>query len=154
MASLSAPPKVTKSTSREAALADRRYYVVDAAGMVLGRLASQIALVLMGKNRATYTPNVDDGDFVIVVNAEKVRLTGGKEDKKLYYDHTGWMGGIKKQVARKLRERKPTELLKRAVSGMLPKGPLGHQMRDKLTLYAGPDHPHAAQKPEPLMVRL
>lgn len=148
-----APAKVTPSTSKEDAEKGRRWYVVDATDQVLGRLASEIAVVIMGKNRGSYTPNVDDGDFVVVVNADKVRLTGGKEEKKEYHRHTGWMGGIKTVTARKMRERRPTDLLRSAVKGMLPKGTLGRSMNDKLKLFAGPQHTHVAQQPMPFEAR-
>lgn len=148
-----APAKITPSTSKEAAEKSRRWFLVDASDLVLGRLASEIAVVLMGKNKASYTPHVDDGDFVIVINADKVRLTGGKEEKKEYHRHTGWMGGIRTLTARKLRERRPTDLLRLAVHGMMPKNTLGRDMEKKLKLFAGAEHPHAAQKPEPFVAR-
>lgn len=127
----------------------RRWYVVDAAGQVLGRLASRIAFVLRGKHKPEYTPHVDCGDFVIVVNAEKVRLTGRKLDQKLYRHHTLYPGGLKEQTARELLARHPDRLIRRAVWGMLPHNRLGRRIIRKLKVYAGPEHPHQAQKPEP-----
>ena len=129
---------------------NRKWYVVDAEGMVLGRLASQVAAILRGKNKPTYTPNVDTGDFVIIVNADKVVLTGKKLDQKIYYHHTGYVGHMKETVYSKLMAEKPEFAVKKAVVGMLPKGPLGRQMATKLKVYAGPEHDNAAQKPEKL----
>ena len=129
---------------------DRRWFVVDAEGQSLGRLASRIALVLRGKNRPEYTFHTDVGDFVIVVNCEKVALTGNKLDGKRYYKHTGYMGNIKSRTAREMLTRKPEFLIRNAVKGMLPKNTLGRQMLRKLKVYAGSEHPHEAQKPETL----
>ena len=129
---------------------ERKWYLIDAEGMVLGRLASQVASILRGKNKPTYTPNVDTGDHVIIINADKVVLTGHKLDQKIYYHHTGFAGGLKKTVYRKLMNEKPEFAVKHAVVGMLPKGPLGRQMATKLRVYAGAEHEHAAQKPEVL----
>ena len=126
---------------------ERRWLLVDAKGKVVGRLASQIATVLMGKNKPTYTPHVDVGDFVVVVNAEKVQFTGRKWEQKLYYRHSNYPGGLKFKRARELRERKPEEILRHAVRGMLPKNHLGRRMLKKLKIYAGENHPHVAQKP-------
>ena len=126
--------------------------MVDASGQVLGRLASRIASVLRGKHKPTYTPHVDDGDFVIVVNASKVVLTGRKLEQKIYYRHSGYPGALRAVTAGRLLETKPERVLETAVRGMLPKGPLGRQMRRKLKVYAGPDHSHAAQKPRPLEI--
>ena len=127
---------------------ERKWHVVDAKDQVLGRLAVQIATRLMGKDKPTFTPNSDTGDFIVVVNAEKVRLTGNKLDKKIYYWHTGYPGGIKSETARERLEKQPERILSEAVRGMLPKSRLGRAMLKKLKVYAGPDHPHAAQKPE------
>ena len=129
---------------------DRKWYVVDADGMVLGRLASQVANILRGKNKPTYTPHVDTGDHVIVINASKIVLTGKKLDQKVYYHHSGYAGGLKETKYRKLMAEKPEFALRRAVVGMLPKGPLGRKMATKLRIYAGPEHEQAAQKPEVL----
>jgi len=126
------------------------WYLVNAEGKVLGRLASELAKILRGKNKPIYTPHVDTGDFVVVVNAEKVILTGKKMKDKMYYHYTGYPGGIKEINAEKLLEKKPTEILKMAVRGMLPKNSLGRNMLKKLKIYAGPDHPHEAQKPIPI----
>lgn len=126
----------------------RQWVEVDAEDMVLGRLASQVARVLRGKNKVTFTPHVDTGDFVIVVNAEKIRLTGNKLDDKVYYRHSGYPGGIKSMTAREMLEKKPDQLVRKAVRGMLPKNRLGRQMLSKLKVYVGPDHPHQAQQPE------
>ena len=127
---------------------DRKWYVVDAEGMVLGRLASQVANILRGKNKPIYTPNVDTGDYVIIINADKIVMTGKKLDQKVYYHHSGFAGGLKETKYRKLLAEKPEFAIRRAVTGMLPKGPLGRQMAKKLKVYAGPTHEHAAQQPE------
>ncbi|NLG68999.1 MAG: 50S ribosomal protein L13 [Firmicutes bacterium] len=129
-----------------------RWYVVDAQGKVLGRLASRIATVLRGKHKPSYTPHVDDGDYVVVVNADKVRVTGKKLDQKVYRHHTLHPGGLKTEPLRKLLARRPQEVLRRAVWGMLPHNPMGRRQIKKLKIYAGPEHPHQAQKPEPLDV--
>ncbi|HEY8428643.1 MAG TPA: 50S ribosomal protein L13 [Sandaracinaceae bacterium] len=129
---------------------ERKWHVVDATGVPLGRLASRIATILRGKHRPTYTPNADNGDFVVVVNAEKVRLTGDKLNAKLYQRHSGYPGGFKAEPYRHLLQRMPTLAIEKAVRGMLPKTKLGRRMRSKLKVYAGPKHPHAAQKPQPL----
>ncbi|MFN3285678.1 MAG: 50S ribosomal protein L13 [bacterium] len=128
----------------------REWFVVDAQGKVLGRLASRIAAILRGKHKPTFTPHVDGGDFVVVVNAEKVRLTGRKREEKVYYWHTGYPGGIKSATAGQMLERKPEWVIQKAVQRMLPKNPLGRRMLKKLKVYRGPDHPHAAQQPKPL----
>jgi large subunit ribosomal protein L13 len=133
-----------------AAEASRAWFVVDASGKPLGRLASEIARVLRGKHKPTFTPHVDTGDFVVVVNADKVLLTGNKLDKKFYYRHSGIPGGFRQESYRHLLERQPTFPIEKAVKGMLPKNVLGRQMLTKLKIYATPDHPHAAQKPSPL----
>jgi len=129
---------------------DRKWYVVDAEDMVLGRLASEIATRLRGKHKPIYCTFMDTGDFVVVLNADKVRLTGNKWDAKVYYRHTGYMGGLKEETAAKLRERKPEELVYRAVKGMLPKNSLGRKQLKKLKVYIGSEHPHQAQQPETL----
>ena len=139
-----------KTFMPKAADITRKWYVVDAEGLALGRVASQVANILRGKNKPIYTPNVDTGDFVIVINADKVILTGKKLDQKIYYKHSGYVGGLKETKYRKLMAEKPEEALRHAVVGMLPKGPLGRQMAKKLKIYAGAEHEHAAQKPEVL----
>ena len=129
---------------------DRKWYVVDADGMTLGRLASEAAKVLRGKNKPIFTPHIDTGDYVIIVNAEKVKVTGKKLDQKIYYHHSDYVGGMKETTLREKLATKPVEVVEMAVKGMLPKGPLGRQMYTKLYVYAGPEHKHAAQKPETL----
>lgn len=131
----------------------RAWWVVDASDKPLGRLASEVARVLRGKHKAQFTPHEDTGDFVIVVNAGKVKLTGAKLDKKFFYRHSGIPGGFRAESYRHVLERKPTWPVEKAVKGMLPKGVLGRQMLTKLKVYATPDHPHAAQKPQPLAVK-
>ncbi|MGZ3514847.1 MAG: 50S ribosomal protein L13 [Thermodesulfobacteriota bacterium] len=131
---------------------DRKWYLVNAEGKVLGRLSTELVKVLKGKNKPTYTPHMDTGDFVVVVNAGKVTLTGKKMKDKIYYHHTGYPGGIKEMNAEKLLAKKPTEMIRMAVKGMLPKNSLGRQMLRKLKIYAGPNHPHEAQKPVPLEI--
>ena len=132
----------------------RRWYLVDAEGKTLGRLATQIADLLRGKGKPQYTPHVDTGDFVIVVNAEKIAVTGKKLDEKLYYRHSGYPGGLRTRSLREQLERRPTEVLRKAVKGMLPRNRLARQQINKLKIYAGPEHPHDAQKPEPLEVQI
>ena len=127
---------------------ERKWYVVDAEGKTLGRLASEVANVLRGKNKPTYTPHIDTGDYVIVVNAEKIQVTGKKLDQKIYYHHSEYVGGMKEATLREMMQKKPEFVITHAVKGMLPKGPLGRQMLKKLHVYAGPEHNHAAQKPE------
>jgi large subunit ribosomal protein L13 len=129
---------------------ERGWYVVDADGQTLGRLASQVAELLRGKRKPTYTPHVDVGDFVVVVNAEKIRVTGKKLDEKLYHRHSGYPGGLRSRPLRDELERRPTEVLRKAVKGMLPRNRLGRAQLTKLKIYAGPDHPHGAQAPKPL----
>lgn len=129
---------------------DRKWYVVDATDMTLGRLASEVAKVLRGKNKPIFTPHIDTGDNVIVVNAEKVKVTGRKLDQKVYYHHSDYVGGMKETTLREMMAKKPEQVIELAVKGMLPKGPLGRQMYTKLHVYAGPDHKHEAQKPEVL----
>ena len=129
---------------------ERKWYVVDAADCTLGRLASEVAKVLRGKNKPEFTPHVDTGDYVIVVNAEKVKVTGKKMSQKVYYNHSDYVGGMKETTLAEMMEKKPERVIELAVKGMLPKGPLGRAMFDKLHVYAGPDHKHQAQKPEAL----
>ena len=139
-----------KTFMAKAGTIPRKWYVIDAEGMVLGRLASQVAHILRGKHKPTYTPHMDAGDHVIVINAEKIVLTGKKLDQKNYYHHTGFPGGLKATPYRKLLQTKPEFVIKHAVVGMLPKGPLGRKMATKLRVYAGPEHEQQAQKPEVL----
>ena len=129
---------------------DRKWYVIDAEGMTLGRLASEAAKILRGKNKPIFTPHEDTGDYVIIVNAEKVRVSGKKLDQKIYYHHSAYVGGMKETTLRVMLDKKPEKVLELAVKGMLPKGPLGREMYKKLHVYAGPDHKHQAQKPETL----
>ena len=128
----------------------REWYVVDAEGQTLGRLATQIADTLRGKNKAAYTPHVDTGDFVVVVNAEKIRVTGKKMEQKRYWRHSGYPGGIKSRTLAEMLDRRPEEVIRKAVKGMLPRNRLARKQLTKLKVYAGPDHPHAAQKPQPM----
>jgi large subunit ribosomal protein L13 len=132
---------------------ERKWYVVDAEGQTLGRLATEIARILRGKNKPQYTPHVDTGDFVVVVNAEKVVVTGKKAEQKVYRRHSGYPGGLKETSYEQMMERRPTEILRRAVKGMMPKNRLARQQLRKLKIYAGPEHPHAAQNPQRLEVR-
>ncbi|MEE8836068.1 MAG: 50S ribosomal protein L13 [Eubacteriales bacterium] len=129
---------------------EKKWYVVDASGQTLGRLAAGVASVLRGKNKPEFTPNVDTGDYVIVINAEKIKVTGKKLDQKVYYRHSDHIGSLKETTLREMLEKHPERVIEKAVKGMLPKGPLGREMYTKLHVYAGPDHPHAAQKPEVL----
>ena len=129
---------------------ERKWYVVDAEGQTLGRLASEVAKVLRGKNKPVYTPHVDTGDYVIIVNADKVAVTGKKMDQKIYYHHSDYVGGMKETTLKEMMAKKPEKVLELAVKGMLPKGPLGRSMYTKLFVYAGPEHKHEAQKPEVL----
>ncbi|MCI8429576.1 MAG: 50S ribosomal protein L13 [Lachnospiraceae bacterium] len=129
---------------------ERKWYVVDATGYTLGRLASEVAKVLRGKNKPVFTPHIDTGDYVVIVNAEKIKVTGRKLDQKIYYHHSEYVGGMKETTLREMLAKKPEKVIELAVKGMLPKGPLGRQMYTKLHVYAGPEHPHAAQKPEAL----
>ena len=142
--------KATVQLSREEALSQRRWFVLDADGVVLGRLATRAANLLRGKGKPSFTPHVDCGDFVIVVNAAKVKLTGKKESDKVYHHHTGFPGGIRAATAGDLRARHPERLVERAVVGMLPKNRLSRALATKLKVYAGADHPHQAQRPETL----
>ena len=139
-----------KSFMASPSTVERKWYVVDAEGKTLGRLASEVANVLRGKNKPTYTPHIDTGDYVIVVNAEKIQVTGKKLDQKIYYHHSEHVGGMKEATLREMMQKKPEFVITHAVKGMLPKGPLGRQMLKKLHVYAGPEHNHAAQKPETL----
>ena len=136
-----------KTFMPKAADITRQWYVVDAEGKALGRVASQVANILRGKNKPIYTPNVDTGDYVIIINASKVILTGKKLDQKIYYKHSGYVGGLKETKYRKLLAEKPEFALRKAIVGMLPKGPLGRKMAKKLHVFAGAEHIHAAQKP-------
>ena len=139
-----------KSFMASPSTVERKWYVVDAEGKTLGRLASEVANVLRGKNKPTYTPHIDTGDYVIVVNAEKIQVTGKKLDQKIYYHHSEYVGGMKEATLREMMQKKPEFVITHAVKGMLPKGPLGRQMLKKLHVYAGPEHNHATQKPETL----
>jgi large subunit ribosomal protein L13 len=145
---MATPIKRTQQTSLEHALQDRRWHVVDVTGINLGRAATQIAHLLRGKHKATFSNNVDCGDFVIVVNAQKVGLSGNKLEDKLYYDHSLYLGGLRVRPAKQILETHPHEVIRRAVWGMLPKGPLGRAIIKKLKVYPGTEHPHTAQKPE------
>ena len=132
---------------------ERKWYVVDATGHTLGRLASEIASILRGKNKPTYTPHIDTGDYVILVNADKIQVTGKKLDQKVYYNHSDYVGGMKETTLRDKMAKKPEDVIYLAVKGMLPKGPLGREMITKLHVYAGADHKHQAQKPEVLEIK-
>ena len=139
-----------KSFVASPATIERKWYVVDATGYTLGRLSSEIAKVLRGKNKPIFTPHIDTGDYVIVVNAEKIKVTGKKLDQKIYYHHSDYVGGMKETTLKEMMAKKPEKVVELAVKGMLPKGPLGREMYTKLFVYAGPEHKHAAQKPEVL----
>ena len=132
---------------------ERKWYVIDAEGKPLGRVASKAAHILRGKHKATYTPNIDCGDYIIIINAEKAILTGNKLDNKKYYNHSGYPGGLRERTAREMQEKYPIEMVERAVKGMLPKNRLGRQMYKKLFVYTGSEHPHLAQKPEIMEVK-
>ena len=140
----------TRSLSTENARASRRWFVADAEDQVLGRLASQVASILRGKTRASYSPHLDAGDFVVVVNAAKVRLTGAKTSQKQYIRHSGYPGGVYRARAEEVLQKQPTRVVRQAVVGMLPKNRLGRRLATKLKVYAGPEHPHLAQRPSPL----
>ncbi len=140
--------KTTVSLSKEEALKNREWYIVDATGIPVGRLASEVASLIRGKNKPTFTPHVDCGDFVIVINASKVKFTGNKLQNKKYYDYSGYVGGIKSKSAEKLLEEKPEEIITRAVKGMILRGALGHQLMTKLKVYRDANHPHLAQNPK------
>lgn len=142
-----------KSYMQKKETVERNWYVIDATDVTLGRLASKVAHILRGKNKATYTPHIDCGDYVIIVNAEKVKLTGNKLDKKLYYNHSGYAGGLRVRTVKEMIERYPVEMVERAVKGMLPHNRLGRAMFKKLFVYEGENHPHMAQKPEVLDVK-
>ncbi|WFR56894.1 50S ribosomal protein L13 [Anaerocolumna sp. AGMB13025] len=142
-----------KSFMASPATIERKWYVIDATGHTLGRLSSEIAKILRGKNKPTYTPHIDTGDYVIIVNADKIKVTGKKLDQKIYYNHSDYVGGMRETTLRELMAKKPTEAISIAVKGMLPKGPLGRQMITKLHVYAGPEHENAAQKPEVLEIK-
>lgn len=131
---------------------EKKWYLIDANGLVLGRLATRVAMILRGKNKPTYTPNSDTGDFVIIVNADKVRLTGNKVENKAYYHHTGYPGGIKKAMAKDIIKQNPERIIMSAVRGMIPKNTLGRQQLSKLKVYGGTDHPHQSQNPETLNI--
>jgi len=141
-----------KTYSPKAKEITRDWHVIDAAGVPLGRLASQVAQLLRGKHKPTFAPHLDTGDHVIVVNAEQVVLTGAKLDQKMYYRHSGYPGGLKSRTLEEMLERRPEEVIRLAVKGMLPKNRLARKQITKLKVYAGPEHPHAAQKPEPLEI--
>jgi len=141
---------VRKTYSAKPEEIERNWYVVDAEGKTLGRLATEIAKILRGKHKPIYTPHVDTGDFVIVINADKVRVTGKRLDQKIYYRHSGYIGGLKAVPLRRMLETHPERVIEHAVKGMLPKNRLGRKMYKKLKVYASPDHPHQAQKPQPL----
>src|SRR5574344_720613 len=132
---------------------ERKWYVIDAKGKALGRVASKAAVMLKGKHKATFTPHVDCGDNIIIINAKEVMLTGNKLDQKIYYNHSGWTGGLRQRTAKEMLENYPVEMVERAVKGMLPKGRLGRQMYKKLFVYAGEEHPHIAQKPIEMKVK-
>lgn len=137
-----------KSYIAKPAEIDHRWYVIDAEDKTLGKLAAEVAMILRGKKKPIYTPHVDCGDYVVVVNAEKVAVTGKRENQKIYRSHSGYPGGLKETTLAELRAKKPEEIIRHAVKGMMPKGKLGRQMFKKLKVYAGPEHPHAAQNPE------
>lgn len=137
--------KTTYMQSTEAVVRD--WYVIDADGLTLGRLAAKVAHMLRGKHKPTFTPHIDGGDFIVIINAEKINLTGDKLDKKIYYNHSGYTGGLRERTARVMKEKYPVEMVERAIKGMLPKGRLGRQMYRKLFVYAGSNHPHTAQQP-------
>ena len=142
-----------KSFMASPATIERKWYVIDAEGQTLGRLSSEIAKILRGKNKPTFTPFIDTGDNVIVVNAEKVKVTGKKLEQKIYYKHSDYPGGMRETTLKEMLDKKPTDVITLAVKGMLPKGPLGRSMIEKLHVYAGAEHPHAAQKPEALEIK-
>jgi len=144
--------KVTKSLTTEEALASRQWYVVDAAEQVLGRLATRVATVLRGKHNPAFTPHVDCGDFVVIVNADKIRMTGNKAKGKIHYTHSGYPGGTKARSAGDLLQKDPEKLIRQAVVGMLPRNRLGRQLATKLKIYTGAEHPHVAQQPQQLAV--
>jgi len=142
-----------KSFMASPATIEKKWYVVDATGHTLGRLSSEIAKILRGKNKPTYTPHIDTGDYVIVVNADKIKVTGKKLQQKIYYNHSDYPGGMRETTLAEMMAKKPTEVITLAIKGMLPKGPLGRSMITKLHVFAGPEHDHAAQKPEVLEIK-
>ncbi|MSS64056.1 50S ribosomal protein L13 [Velocimicrobium porci] len=142
-----------KSYMASPATIERKWYVVDATGHTLGRLCSEIASILRGKNKPTYTPHIDTGDYVIVINADKIKVTGKKMDQKIYYRHSDYVGGMKETTLKEMMNKKPENVITLAVKGMLPKGPLGRSMIKKLHVYAGAEHNHEAQKPEVLEIK-
>ena len=142
-----------KTSMASPATIERKWYVVDATGHTLGRLASEVAKVLRGKNKPIFTPHMDCGDYVIIVNADKVNVSGKKLDQKIYYNHSDYVGGMKETTLREMMAKKPEKVMELAVKGMLPKGPLGRSMMTKLHVYAGPEHDNAAQKPEVLEIK-
>ena len=142
-----------KSYMQKKETVERNWYVIDATDVTLGRLASKAANVLRGKHKPTYTPNMDCGDYVIVINASKINLTGNKLNDKIYYDHSGYTGGLRERTAKVMKESYPEEMIERAIKGMLPKGRLGRQMYRKLFVYAGNEHPHQAQQPVEMKVK-
>jgi large subunit ribosomal protein L13 len=144
----------TYHLKRREALAQRQWHVIDAKGKVLGRLASEVAHILRGKHKPSFTPHVDGGDFVIVVNARGIRLTGKKQEQKVYYRHTEYPGGIRPTIAARMLTEKPENVVRLAVKSMLPKSRLGRKLYTKLKVYPGPDHPHEAQKPQPLALKV
>ena len=146
------PNPASPTISVRAEDVERRWFVVDAADWVVGRLSTRVAHVLRGKHKAIFTPHVDTGDFVVIVNAERVRFTGRKLEQKKYYRHSGYAGSLREVTAGRMLETHPERVLEAAIRGMLPKGPLGRRMLKKLKVYAGPDHPHAAQKPQALEI--
>jgi large subunit ribosomal protein L13 len=146
-------PKLQKTYTPKPGDLSHDWFVVDAANVPLGRLASNVAQILRGKHKPTFAPHMDGGDYVVVVNAAKVAVTGRKEDEKIYYRHSGYPGGLRASSLRQLRETHPERVVRNAVKGMLPKNRLGRQILGKLKVYAGPEHPHAAQKPQPLDIR-
>ncbi len=141
-----------KSFMASPSVIERKWYVIDAADQTLGRLSTEVANVLRGKKKPIFTPHIDTGDYVIVINADKVKVTGKKLDQKIYYRHSDYVGGMKETKLKEMLQKKPEYVISHAVKGMLPKGPLGRQMIAKLHVYAGPEHPHAAQKPEVLEI--
>ena len=145
--------RVMKTFVATPATAERNWYVVDATGRTLGRLATQLADALRGKRKPEYTPHIDTGDFVIVVNAEKIAVTGNKRAEKLYHRHSGYPGGLKSRTLQEMMDRRPEEVIRLAVKGMLPRNRLARKQLTKLKVYAGPDHPHVAQKPQPLEIK-
>jgi large subunit ribosomal protein L13 len=147
-----APPLPTKTYSAKPGEIERHWYVVDATGLTLGRLATQIADTLRGKRKPQYTPHVDTGDFVVVVNCERIRVTGKKRTDKIYYRHSGYHGGLRSRTLQEMLDRRPEEVIRLAVKGMLPRNRLARKQLTKLKVYAGPEHPHAAQKPQPMEI--